>query len=137
MAFPGSKSRCSNSKCNVLSMLSSCLQGSHRKFPPPDRTAFTAFAVGFDESALLVFLPLLSTVSSPYLQNLPILPSQQFPSLSILPSHPPVILSPTTFYLLARSPSQVSSPSLYLQLSVHLLQLSLFQGVPLSAPHTR
>lgn len=40
MAFPGSKSRCSNF-C-VLSFLSpSYIQGSHRRMPPPDRGAFS------------------------------------------------------------------------------------------------
>ena len=85
MAFPGSKSRCSNF-CALSSMSPSYIQGSHRKMPPPDRSAFTvsvrALTSVFSWYSCLSF----PTVSSPYLQNLPILPSQKFPSLSIPPS---------------------------------------------------
>lgn len=98
MALLASKFTPSNLKSNVLSTQPSyLLHGSRKKFPSPNKSASVS-AVDFDEYALLVW-PLLSTVSSPYLQNCPSSTCHNFHSfLSYFPT--PIILS---YHLLAHS----------------------------------
>ena len=51
--------------CTVLSMSPSYSQGSHRKMPPPKRSAFRVSDKGFDKCVLSVFLPFLSNCLFP------------------------------------------------------------------------
>lgn len=110
MAFPGSKSRCSNfCALSFLCHHATARAATGRCHPQremPSEFLLKALTSVFSQYSCLSF----PTVSSPYLQNLPILPSQQFPSLSILPS---THSSPTTFYLLAHSLSRLSCLPLF------------------------
>lgn len=123
MALLASKFTPSNLKSNVLSTQPSyLLHGSRKKFPSPNKSASVS-AVDFDEYALLVW-PLLSTVSSPYLQNCPSSTCHNFHSfLFYFPT--PIILS---YHLLAHSLT-LSGLSHSSELSLYLLQPPLFQGV--------
>lgn len=109
-----------------------CLQGSHRKFPPTGKSAFP-FCLGFEEYALLVFLPLLSRVSLlPPPSKSAHLPLEQFP-FSIWSSHLSLSLYPSLSLLANFLACSGLSPSLQLSLSSSSNPPS-FQGSPVPPP---
>lgn len=126
MAFPGSKSRCSIS-VHCPFYVTATSQGSHRKMPPPEMPSeflLKALTVCSLQYSCLSF----PAVSSPYLQNLPILPLTAISSLSI--HLQPTLHLPHFICWLTHSLAPLPV-SLYLALPVHL-KLFLFWSVCLS-----